>query len=206
MGACVSGELPETYLPQLQLDGGALDVSTRKSATRILLLRIRPQDQARVRQLQQQQAGATPRANLAIEVTVRVTRGALSAVRVTVQRATGADGSTTSAAALSSEFANPANWTSSGYAGPSARAAAAEPVKYDAYGRAIPSASAKSDPSSTSAVVAGGTATHITPQNAAALGADDHTGIMSGYYGPFATGMHTPAGQDTRGDTPLAVL
>ena len=196
MGACVSGELPETYLPQIQLDGGAVDVSTRKSATRILLLRIRPQDQVRIRQIQQQQAaGAIARTNLAIEVTVRVTRGALSAVRVTVQRASGADGaSSTSAAALSSEFANPANWSTAGYTGPSARAAASEPVKYDAFGRALPSARASSDPTSTDAVVAGGTATHITPQNAAALGADDHTGIMSGYYGPFATGIHTPAG------------
>lgn len=74
MGGCVSGELPDSFLPQVHLDGSFLDVSIRKSATRILALRIRQQDQARIRQLQQQYGN---KKNVAIEVTVKVTTGAM---------------------------------------------------------------------------------------------------------------------------------
>lgn len=72
MGTCASLPLGDTYLPQLTLDGSTLDVAVRRTATRILLLRIRPQDQSRIRQIQTQQ-----QKKVAIEVLVTVPQGAL---------------------------------------------------------------------------------------------------------------------------------
>ena len=72
MGTCASLPLGDAYLPQLTLDGSTLDVAVRRTATRILLLRIRPQDQTRIRQIQTQQ-----QKKVAIEVLVTVPQGAL---------------------------------------------------------------------------------------------------------------------------------
>src|SRR4051812_34196779 len=113
MGACVSGELSESYLPQLSLDGSTLDVAVRKSATRILLLRIRPADAHRIRAIQSREGR-----RVAIEVLVTVPTGALSAVRVTVQRdaSSGSSNSLLAAAGggVLGDLGNPANWSANG--------------------------------------------------------------------------------------------
>jgi hypothetical protein len=71
MGACISTDLPDSYLPRLRLGGPSLDVSLKRAATRVVVLSIRAAEQARIREAQRKGN------NVAILVNVKVTQGAL---------------------------------------------------------------------------------------------------------------------------------